>query len=136
MPLISTQPSTTKQPGWKSLTAKYQTTNTWKSVWQVANSFIPFVVLWLLMVVSLDVGYWLTLLLSLPAAGFLVRLFIIQHDCGHGSFFKSKKANSIWGFITGVLTFTPYHQWRFKHAVHHATELVQQFFDLHVQQSL
>ena len=59
--------------------------------------------------------------LAILAGAFLVRVFIIFHDCGHGSFFKSRKANDILGFITGVLTFTPYHHWRWEHAAHHAT---------------
>ncbi|MFN2236131.1 MAG: fatty acid desaturase [Anaerolineales bacterium] len=70
---------------------------------------------------SLKVSYWLTLLLSIPAGGFMVRTFIIFHDCGHGSFFKSRKANEFIGYLTGILTFTPYHHWRYKHALHHAT---------------
>ena len=70
---------------------------------------------------SLDVSYWLTLALALPAAGFLMRIFIIFHDCGHGSFFKSQRANEIVGFLAGILTFTPYHQWWHHHAIHHAT---------------
>jgi omega-6 fatty acid desaturase (delta-12 desaturase) len=73
------------------------------------------------MIWSLDVSYWLTLAFAVAAAGFMVRIFIIFHDCGHGSFFKSQRANHFLGFITGVLTFTPYHQWRYKHALHHAT---------------
>src|SRR5260370_38069495 len=59
--------------------------------------------------------------LAILAGGFLVRIFIIHHDCGHGSFFKSRKANDILGYITGVLTFTPYYHWRWKHAAHHET---------------
>src|SRR5260370_20183703 len=59
--------------------------------------------------------------LAILAGGFLVRIFIIHHDCGHGSYFKSRKANDILGFITGVLTFTPYYHWRWEHAAHHAT---------------
>ena len=70
---------------------------------------------------SLQVSWWLTLPLAVLAAGFLVRVFIIFHDCGHGSFFPSRKANDILGFITGVLTFTPYYHWRWEHALHHAT---------------
>ena len=70
---------------------------------------------------SLRYSYSLTLLLSLPTAGFLVRLFIIQHDCGHRSFFESWRANDILGFLSGVLTLTPYHCWRKQHAAHHAT---------------
>lgn len=74
-----------------------------------------------LMYRSLEVSYWLTLLLAIPAAGFAIRLFIIFHDAGHGSFFKSKVANDWIGRITGVLLFTPYYSWRHSHAIHHAT---------------
>jgi omega-6 fatty acid desaturase (delta-12 desaturase) len=73
------------------------------------------------MYLSLDYSYWFTLGLALPAAGFMVRIFIIQHDCGHGSFFKSRKANDFLGSICGVLTFTPYYYWRKSHAIHHAS---------------
>ncbi len=66
-------------------------------------------------------GYWISLLLVVPAAGFLVRLFMIQHDCGHGSFFRSKWLNDWIGRVLGVLTFTPYDFWRHTHAVHHAS---------------
>jgi omega-6 fatty acid desaturase (delta-12 desaturase) len=76
---------------------------------------------WVLMWLSLSVGYWLTLLLAVPTAGFLVRLFMIQHDCGHGSFFRWKLANDWIGRALGVLTFTPYDYWKRNHAVHHAT---------------
>ena len=77
--------------------------------------------LWVLMWLSLGVGYWLTLLLSLPAAGFLVRLFLIQHDCGHGAFFRHRMANDWIGRILGVLTLTPYDYWKRNHAIHHAS---------------
>ncbi|MBZ0112278.1 MAG: fatty acid desaturase [Thermoanaerobaculia bacterium] len=73
------------------------------------------------MLQSLEVGYWLTLLLAIPAVGMLTRLFIIQHDCGHGSYFRSSRANHIVGFILGVVTLTPYQYWRRTHAIHHAT---------------
>jgi omega-6 fatty acid desaturase (delta-12 desaturase) len=73
------------------------------------------------MIRCLEVSYWLTLALSPLAAGFMVRTFIIFHDCGHGSFFKSRVANDVLGAITGILTFTPYFRWRHSHAVHHAT---------------
>jgi omega-6 fatty acid desaturase (delta-12 desaturase) len=68
---------------------------------------------------SLQVSYWVTLVLAIPAAGFLARIFIIQHDCGHGSFFKSMRANDRLGFICGVLTMTPYKHWRLSHSIHH-----------------
>ena len=70
---------------------------------------------------SLSISYWLTLLLAIPAAGFMVRIFIIFHDCGHGSFFQSRRANTITGFIAGLFTFAPYNHWNHKHAINHAT---------------
>lgn len=73
------------------------------------------------MCISLQAGYWIALPLVLPAAGFLVRLFIIQHDCGHGSFFPHKTLNDWTGRILGVLTFTPYDWWKRTHALHHAS---------------
>jgi omega-6 fatty acid desaturase (delta-12 desaturase) len=106
---------------WKKVVAKYQEPSVWRSTWQIMNSLVPYAVLWYLMYLSLSVSYWLTAPLVLLAGGFLVRIFIIFHDCGHGSFFKSRKANDFWGIITGVLTVTPYYLWRWEHAVHHAS---------------
>jgi omega-6 fatty acid desaturase (delta-12 desaturase) len=106
---------------WKQAVLKYQEPMLRKSIWQVINSLIPYLALCGLMIWSLDVSYWLTLALAVAAAGFMIRIFIIFHDCGHGAFFKSQRANHILGFVTGVLTFTPYLQWRHKHALHHAT---------------
>lgn len=106
---------------WRQAVAKYQQSDTRRSYWQVVNTLLPYFVLWYLMYRSLAVSYWLTLLLAIPAAGFMVRTFIIFHDCGHGSFFNSRNANDVLGFITGVLTFTPYYHWRHDHAIHHAT---------------
>jgi len=107
--------------GWKEIVAKYQPPEMWRGLWQVANTLAPYAALWCLMYLSLAVSYWLTALLGLLAAAFLVRIFVIFHDCGHGSFFKSHRANHILGAITGVLTFTPYSHWRWEHAIHHAT---------------
>jgi omega-6 fatty acid desaturase (delta-12 desaturase) len=76
---------------------------------------------WVLMWASLEVGYWLTLLLAIPAAGFLVRAFMIQHDCGHGAFVRHRIANDWIGRVLGVLTFTPYDYWKRNHTIHHAT---------------
>lgn len=73
------------------------------------------------MVFSLDWGYWITLILAFPTGGFLIRLFIFQHDCGHGSFFKSKRANTLVGMGCSLITFFPYHYWRKSHAIHHAS---------------
>jgi omega-6 fatty acid desaturase (delta-12 desaturase) len=103
------------------LLAPYRTPDTKRSVWQLATAAIMYVGTWVLMYYSLDVSYWLTLALAVPAAFFMVRLFIIQHDCGHGAFFKSTRAADITGFILGVLTLTPYHYWKKTHAIHHAT---------------
>lgn len=110
-----------KAPAWKAMVKPYQTPETSKSVWQVINSFGLLLILWVLMYLSLNVSYWLTLALAIPTAGMLVRIFIIQHDCGHGSFFASRKANDRVGLICGVFTLTPYLQWRKSHAIHHAT---------------
>ena len=82
---------------------------------------MPFFALWAVMLLCLSYGYWLSLILAVPAAGFLVRLFMIQHDCGHGSFFRQPPANDWVGRAIGVLTLTPYDYWRRSHAVHHAT---------------
>jgi omega-6 fatty acid desaturase (delta-12 desaturase) len=90
-------------------------------MWQLANTLVPNLALLYLMYLSLQVSYWLTLALSILTAGFMARTFIIFHDCGHGSFFKSRKANEITGIICGLLTLTPYHYWRHSHAIHHAT---------------
>ncbi|HEX9792831.1 MAG TPA: fatty acid desaturase [Planctomycetota bacterium] len=92
-----------------------------RSLFQLANSVIPYLALWGAMIWSLQVSYWLTLALSVLAAGFLVRIFIIFHDCGHGSFFKSSRANRIAEFFTGVMVLTPFRQWSRQHAQHHAT---------------
>jgi omega-6 fatty acid desaturase (delta-12 desaturase) len=107
--------------GWKAIVARYQKPAVWRGVWQIVNTLIPYAALWYVMYLSLSVSYWLTLPLAALAGGFMVRLFIIHHDCGHGSFFKSKRANDIFGYISGVLTFVPYYHWRWEHAMHHAT---------------
>jgi len=106
---------------WKKLVAPYQKQSMKRAAWQIANSFVPYIALWFLAVWSLDVSYLLTLGLVTLNAAFMVRIFIMVHDCGHGSFFASKKANDILGFIGGVITFTPYFWWTHTHAIHHAT---------------
>ena len=80
-----------------------------------------FVLCWVLMWLSLGVSYWICFALTLPAAGLLVRLFLIQHDCGHGSFFRKRRANDLVGRAISVITLTPYDYWRQAHAIHHAT---------------
>jgi len=109
------------ETSWNQALAPYARPILRRSLFQLVNSAIPFFLLWLLMLGSLEYPYWMTLLLAVPAAGLLIRLFIIQHDCGHGSFFKSRAANDMLGFLLGVLTLTPYGYWRRTHAIHHAT---------------
>ena len=106
---------------WNRVLAPYKQPDTRRAILQVLDTGAPFVALWALMLASLQISYALTLLLAVPTAGLLVRLFIIQHDCGHGSFFPSQRANHVLGGILGVLTLTPYRYWRRTHAIHHAT---------------
>jgi len=115
----NTEPSS-KIP-WNALLKPYARASWPRGLFQLLNSALPYAVLWFLMLKSLEVGYWLTLLLALPAAGLLIRLFIIQHDCGHGSFFSSMQANHWVGRVIGVLLLTPYQYWRRAHGIHHAT---------------
>ena len=112
--------STLKKETWQKIVARYQNPQRSKSIGQLLNTLIPYFLLWFGMVKALSVSFWLMLPLSVIAAGLLVRIFIIFHDCGHGSFFRSPKANAFWGFVTGVLTFTPHQYWRHEHAVHHS----------------
>ena len=106
---------------WRPVVARYAQPDLWRSIWQMVNTLIPYCTLFYLSMRSLEVSFWLTLPLSILTAGFMVRTFIIFHDCGHGSFFKSQTANTWLGRITGLLTFTPYYRWKHDHAVHHAT---------------
>lgn len=106
---------------WKEIVAEYQKPSTARALWQIINTIIPYAALWYVMYLSLAVSWWLTLPLAVLAGGFLVRVFIIFHDCGHGSFFKSRTTNDVVGFFTGILTFTPYYHWRWEHSIHHAS---------------
>lgn len=109
-----------KKPAWVEIVRRYQTPHPGKSAWQMVNSLIPFFAIWVLMYFSLRVHYGLTLLLALLNAMFLMRIFIIQHDCGHNAFFKSTKLNNFVGNLLGIITLTPYYHWRKMHAKHHA----------------
>ncbi|HYT61270.1 MAG TPA: fatty acid desaturase [Haliangiales bacterium] len=113
--------SRTDTPAWKQIVARYQKPSIGRSVWQIVNTLVPYAALWYLMYLSLAVSWWLTVPLAVLAGAFMVRAFIIFHDCGHGSFFKSATANHILGAITGVLTYTPYYYWRWQHAQHHSS---------------
>jgi acyl-lipid omega-6 desaturase (Delta-12 desaturase) len=105
----------------KENVARFQEASPRRAWWQLINSFLPYALLWFAMDRALIVSYWLMLPFAILAAGFLVRIFIIFHDCGHGSFFKSKRANNATGAILGVLLLTPYRHWRLQHALHHGT---------------
>lgn len=109
------------RPEWVEIISRYNKPDPLKSWWQVINSVGPYIILWIVMVKTIAVSYWLTLLLAVFAAGFMVRIFIIFHDCGHGSFFKSKLLSKIIGIITGLLVFTPYNKWHHEHLIHHQT---------------
>ncbi len=100
---------------------KYQRPSLTRGAWQLFNSIGAYAAAWGLIYWSLSISLWLAAALAILAGGFLVRVFIIFHDCGHGSFFKSRRANDVVGFLTGVLTFTPYFLWRKEHALHHST---------------
>ncbi|MGV3489623.1 MAG: fatty acid desaturase [Tuberibacillus sp.] len=105
----------------KKSVAPYAKPNTKISIRQMFNTLIPFFGLWFLSYESLSISIWLSIFLSILSAGFVVRIFIIFHDCAHLAFFENKKANRILGTITGILTLFPFEQWRYEHAVHHAT---------------
>lgn len=110
-----------EQTNWTKELAQHNKSVLRKSVWQLVNSIVPFVLLWVLSYLSLSLSVWLSIAIAIPAAGFAIRIFIIFHDCCHQSFFKRKKTNAIIGTITGILTFFPYEQWKNEHSIHHAT---------------
>src|SRR5882724_6887854 len=94
---------------WKTIVKQYQQPSTFRAVWQIVNTLGPLALLWYLMYLSLAMSWWIVIPLAVISGIFLVRIFIIFHDCGHGSFFKSRIANNVVGFITGLLTFTPFY---------------------------
>lgn len=106
---------------WRNVVARYQQTEVPRAIVELVTTLLPLAALFTLMFYSLAWPYWVTLLLAIPTAGFLVRTFIIMHDCAHSSFLPWRKANDIVGAITGALTLTPFSQWRRDHAIHHAS---------------
>jgi omega-6 fatty acid desaturase (delta-12 desaturase) len=106
---------------WTKVLAAYREPNTLRSLLEIVITALPFAILWIAMWVLIDRSFWSALVLAVPAAGFLVRMFMIQHDCGHGAFFRRRSANDWTGRVIGVLTMTPYDLWRRSHATHHAT---------------
>lgn len=105
---------------WMELVAPFRGADTRRSVIQLTLTVVCFAAFWSLAFLSLEWHYGVTLLFAVPTAGFLMRLFLIQHDCGHGSYFLSRRARDTVGFMIGVLLLTPYQYWRRTHAYHHA----------------
>jgi len=104
---------------WKAIVLKFQKPSTPRALWQIIDTLVPYALCWYLMYLCLAISWWLVVPLAILAGALLVRVFIIFHDCGHGSFFKSHAANDTVGFLAGILTFTPYYHWRWEHAIHH-----------------
>ena len=117
----STDPAKADTAAWKQIVAKYQRPSIWRGGWQIVNTLVPYAALWCAMYFLQTISIWLALPLAILAGGFMVRIFILFHDCGHHSFFKSSAANDIVGNLTGILCFTPYFQWRWEHSIHHGT---------------
>jgi omega-6 fatty acid desaturase (delta-12 desaturase) len=113
--------SDTDARDWTKILARYRQPDDARSIVEIIITIVPLGALWAAVWATTGVSYWLSLLLAIPAAGFLVRLFMIQHDCGHGAFFRHRLANDWVGRVIGVLTLTPYDLWRRSHAFHHAT---------------
>jgi acyl-lipid omega-6 desaturase (Delta-12 desaturase) len=107
---------------WTKILARYREPSHARSIFEIAVTLGPLMGLWALAWAAYYFGFWwLSLILAVPAAGFLVRLFMIQHDCGHGAFFRHRLANDWVGRVIGVVTLTPYDFWRRTHAIHHAS---------------
>jgi omega-6 fatty acid desaturase (delta-12 desaturase) len=111
------------KPEWYAATAKYGKPDIRKATWQLIDTLVPYAALWVLMVLMVKNGYpyGITLALAMVAGGLLVRIFILFHDCCHGSFFASRRANTLLGAIAGILVFTAFDDWRRAHGRHHAT---------------
>jgi omega-6 fatty acid desaturase (delta-12 desaturase) len=105
----------------RAVLVRFQKPSTARALWQFFNTVVPYVLLWVAMYHVKAQSLWLAVGLAALAGTLLVRVFIFFHDCGHGSFFKSHWANALFGFVCGVLTFTPYYHWRWQHAIHHGT---------------
>lgn len=115
---VQTKPRT-PQDQWQTIVRKYMKPSEAKSYWQIINSFIPYTASWVLAFYVYQYSMILAFVVALFASAFLLRIFIVMHDCGHGSFFKSKEKNYFWGFLAGVATFSPYLQWTKAHKIHH-----------------
>ena len=106
---------------WPKVLASYREPHRGRSLIELMVTLVPFVGFWMFAAMAVHHGFWSGMALTIPAAGFLLRLFMIQHDCGHGSFFAHRRADDWTGRVIGVLTLTPYDYWRRAHAAHHAS---------------
>lgn len=122
-----TQPGAVKphmpEPQWYQNTLKYETPDLKKSLFQIFSSLVPYLMAWAVIVWMVNKAYawWLVLSGGIVASVFLVRIFIIFHDCTHHSFFVSRKANRFWGYVMGMFTLVPYERWQHSHNIHHNT---------------
>ena len=109
-------------PGTGALSA-FREPDNWKSSWQIVNTLIPYLFFWYLLMRSIQLGrpFAITVILTLLASAFLVRIFILFHDCVHGSLFRMKGLNTFFGYLFGILVFTPFEDWRFSHLRHHVS---------------
>lgn len=114
------QPTTRAAKDWIKILAHYRQPSAWRSSFELAVTIGPFVLLWGLAWWSISISYFLTFAIALINGAFLVRLFAIQHDCGHGAFFENRSVNDWLGRVLGVLTLTPYDVWRRSHSMHHS----------------
>ena len=106
---------------WRPRVARYQSPQLRRAVLQLATTLLPLALVFAAMYRLLALSFWWTLVFALPAAALLVRTFVLMHDCAHGSFFASRRANQIVGAVTGLLTLIPFEHWRHEHALHHAS---------------
>src|SRR5438045_1395032 len=121
VPGLPSASSTAERPFWRDVIAPYERPRVARSLLDLGTSAVPYLALLVLMYLALDVSRLLVLALAVPTAGFLLRAYIVFHDCAHGSFLPSKRANAWLGVALGLLVYTPFRSWRHSHAVHHAT---------------
>jgi acyl-lipid omega-6 desaturase (Delta-12 desaturase) len=121
---ITQEPKTQiSRSSWYRSLANYEKPDRMKAIFQLLNTVVPYIGLWALMawIIRTGASYWLLVPCVVVASGLLIRIFIFFHDCCHGSFFSSRSANRFWGYVTGLMIFTPFEDWRHHHAGHHAT---------------
>ena len=119
---VSGPSETLRESGaWQESVGRYARPDLRRTLWALASSVVPFIALWVLMYLALSVSYFLTLALAVPATAFLLRIYMLFHDCTHGSLLRSRRANARVGAVLGFFVFTPFARWRYEHTMHHAT---------------